>query len=98
MAARSCYRVLNPDSPDEMAFGQLCGPILAIKSNSYAGSSSRIPTDPTGERRNWQFRQRFRSLWSCRPHPSGESGFNTSKGKDLQGLVEGGASFGTSIR
>jgi hypothetical protein len=24
--------------------------------------------------------------------------FNTSKGKDLQGLVEGGASFGTSIR
>src|SRR3954449_10395823 len=24
--------------------------------------------------------------------------FNTSKGKDLQGLVEGGASFGTSIQ
>src|SRR5215211_6231150 len=24
--------------------------------------------------------------------------FNTSKGKDLQGLIEGGASFGTSIR
>src|SRR5215212_3997553 len=66
---------MNPDSPDEMAFGQLRAPISAFKSNSYAGSSSRIPTDPTGERRNWQFRQRFRGLRSCRPNPSGESGF-----------------------
>jgi len=65
---------LNSDSPDEMAFGQLRAPISDAKSNSYAGSSSRIPTDPTGERRNWQFRQRFRGLRSCRPNPSGESG------------------------
>src|SRR3954454_22168144 len=43
---------LTPDSPDEMAFGQLRAPISTIKSNSYAGSSSRILTDPTGERRN----------------------------------------------
>src|SRR3954467_6946401 len=65
---------INPDSPDEMAFGQLCAPISAVKSNSDAGSSSRIPTDPTGERRNWQFRQRFRGLRSCQPNPCGESG------------------------
>src|SRR3954453_8273051 len=67
--------VLDPDSPDEMAFSQLRALITAVKSNSYAGSSSRILTDPTGERRNWQFRQRFRGLRSCRPNPSGESGF-----------------------
>src|SRR3954470_2927545 len=64
-----------PDSPDEMAFGQLRAPISAIRSNPYAGSSSRILTDPTGERRNRQFRQRFRGLRSCRPNRSGESGF-----------------------
>src|SRR3954451_10126798 len=57
-----------------MAFGQLCAPISDFKSDSYAGSSSRIPTDPTGERRNWQFCQHFRGLRSCRPNPSGESG------------------------
>src|SRR4051794_14118286 len=67
-----------------MAFGQLCGPILDVKSNSYAGSSSRIPTDPMGERRNRQFRQRFRSLRSCRPNPSGESGINSPI--DIQGI------------
>ena len=70
---------LHPDSPDEMAFGQLCAPISAVKSNSYAGSSSRIPTDPTGERRNWQFRQRFRGLRSCRPNPSEESGLRSCR-------------------
>src|SRR4051812_49365947 len=61
-----------------MAFGQLRALISPVKSNSYAGSSSRIPPDPTGERRNWQFRQRFRSLRSCRPNPSGESGFRSA--------------------
>src|SRR4051812_8612124 len=69
-----------------MAFGQLRAPISAVKSDSYAGSSSRIPTDPTGERRNWQFRQRFRGLRSCRPNPSGESGFNLV---NSQGGIEG---------
>src|SRR3954453_120842 len=35
---KECFsHSLNPDSPDEMAFGQLCGPISAVKSNSYAG-------------------------------------------------------------
>src|SRR3954469_10823196 len=65
---------INPDSPDEMAFGQLRAPNLAVTSNSYAESSSRILTDPTGERRNRQFCQRFRGLRSCWPNPSGESG------------------------
>src|SRR3954447_1621680 len=65
---------LNPDSPDEMAFGQLRTPISVVRSTLYAGSSSRILTDPTGERRNRQFRQRFPGLRSCRPNPSGESG------------------------
>src|SRR4051812_38082236 len=63
-----------PDSPDEISFGQLPAPISIVKSGSYAESSSRILTDPTGERRNWQFFQRFRGLRSCRPNPSGESG------------------------
>ena len=36
-------------------------------------------TDPTGERRNRQFRQRFRSLQSCRPNASGESGIKEGK-------------------
>src|SRR3954462_124072 len=67
---------INPDSPDEMAFGQLRAPNLAVTSNSYAESSSRILTDPTGERRNRQFCQRFRGLRSCWPNPSGESGFD----------------------
>src|SRR4051794_40685661 len=66
--------LLGPDSPDEMAFGQLRAPITIVKSDSYAGSSGRISTDPTGERRNRQFRQRFRGLRSCRANPSGESG------------------------
>src|SRR4051794_33183480 len=65
----------GPSTPtDEMAFGQLRVLISIVKSNSYAGSRSRILTDPTGERRNWQFCQHFRGLWSCRPNPSGESG------------------------
>ena len=67
---------INPDSPDEMAFGQLRAPISIVKSISYAGSSSRILADPTGERRNRQFRQRFCGLRSCRPDPPGESGVN----------------------
>src|SRR3954449_5787650 len=71
----STRTALTPDSPDEMAFGQLRAPITIVKSNSYAGSSGRISTDPTGERRNRQFRQRFRGLRSCRANPSGESGF-----------------------
>src|SRR3954463_2361533 len=68
-------RIFSPDSPDEMAFGQLRAPISVVRSNPYAGSSSRILTDPTGERRSRQFCQRFRGLRSCRPNPSGESGF-----------------------
>src|SRR3954470_12486385 len=70
------YALLSPDSPDEMASGQLRAPILVSKSNSYAESGSRILTDPTGERRNRQFRQRFRGLRSCWANPSGESGLN----------------------
>src|SRR3954447_11782814 len=65
---------VSPDSPDEMAFGQLRAPISVVRSNPYAGSSSRILTDPTGERRNRQLRQRFRGLRSCLPNPSGGSG------------------------
>src|SRR3954465_1594103 len=49
-------KAVIPDSPDEMAFGHLRAPILAIRSSSYDGSSSGIMTDPTGERRNPQFR------------------------------------------
>jgi hypothetical protein len=67
----------NPDSPDEMAFGQLRAPNSTVKSISYAGSSSRILTDLTGERRNRQFCQRSRGLRSYRPNPSGESGFKS---------------------
>src|SRR4051794_39041975 len=55
--------VFNPDSPDEMMFGQLRASISAITSSSYTGSDSRVLTDPTGERRNPRFRQRFRGLW-----------------------------------
>src|SRR3954454_4686128 len=57
-----------------MAFGQLRAPISVVRSNSYAGSSGRILTDPTGERRNRQFRQRFHGLRTYRPNLSGESG------------------------
>src|SRR4051794_1550299 len=65
----------GPSTPtDEMAFSQLRAPISIVRSNSYAGSSSRILTDPTGEKRNRQFRQRFRGFRSCRPNSSGESG------------------------
>ena len=63
-----------PDSPDEMAFDQLRVPISITSSSSYVGSGSRVLTDATGERRNRQFRQHFRGLWSYRPNPSGESG------------------------
>src|SRR5215213_6660315 len=65
----------TPDSPDEMAVGHLRAPILAVRSSSYAESGYRVVTDPTGERRNRQFRQRFHGLQSCRFNPSGESGF-----------------------
>src|SRR3954467_3496368 len=61
-----------------MALGQLRAPITLGKSNSYAESSGRILTDPTGERRNRQFCQHFRGLRSCQPNPSGESGINPS--------------------
>jgi hypothetical protein len=47
---------LNPDSPDEIAFEQLRAPIPIVRSNSYAGSSTQILTDLTGERRNRWFR------------------------------------------
>jgi hypothetical protein len=57
-----------------MAFGQLRSPISVSKSSSYTGSGSRVVTDPTGERRNRQFRQRFHGLQPYRPNPSGESG------------------------
>src|SRR4051794_29059793 len=72
---RRC-RDLSPDSPDEMAFGHLRAPILASRSSSYAGSGSRVLTDATGERRNRQFRQRFRGLRPCRPNLCGDSGVN----------------------
>lgn len=75
MPLSEAYTAFNPDSPDEMAFGQLLAPISMAESVPYAGSSSRILADPTGERRNRQFRQRFCGLRSCRPDPPGESGF-----------------------
>src|SRR4051794_1246004 len=88
---------LNPASPDEMAFGQLRASNLVVISNSYAGSSSRILTDPTGERRNRQFRQCFRGLRSCRPNPSGESGLKPSRGpmvpEQLRGIVTAAPSW-----
>jgi len=58
-----------------MAFGQLRAPNSLIKSGSYARAGDRVLTDPTGERRNQQFSQRFRGLRPCPPNPSGESGF-----------------------
>ena len=67
---------LNPDSPDETASGQLRTPILIGNSKSYDGSGGGVPTDPTGERRNWQFAQHFRSLRSCLSNLSEESGLN----------------------
>src|SRR5215216_4901496 len=79
MKNRGQYIDLDPDSPDEMAFGQLRAPISVVRSNSYAGSSSRILTDPTGEKRNRQFCQHFRGLRFCRPNPSGESGINVQE-------------------
>src|SRR4051794_1855306 len=69
----------SPDSPDEMAFDQLRASILVVESSSYAGSGGRVLTDATGERRNRQFRQRFRGLRSCQPDPSGESGFSITE-------------------
>src|SRR4051794_26492283 len=54
----------------------LRAPISISGSNSYAGSSSQILTDPTGERRSRRFRQHFRGFRSYRPNPSGESGHN----------------------
>ena len=67
------FILLSPDSPDEMASGQLRAPIPVIRSSPYAGSGNRPLTDATGERRNWQFGQRFRGFWSCRLNPSGKS-------------------------
>src|SRR3954463_10969030 len=63
-----------PDSPDETASGQLRTPILIGESKSYDGSGGGVPTDPTGERRNRQFAQNFRSLRSCLSNLSEESG------------------------
>src|SRR4051812_31955866 len=48
---------LVPDSPDEMASGQLRAPIPLVRSILYAGSDSGFLTDATGERRNGRFRQ-----------------------------------------
>src|SRR6476660_635420 len=66
-----------------MAFDQLRAPISDIRSNSYAGSGSRVLTDPTGERKKRQFRQRFRDLQSCRPNPSGKSGIIRDNGPGI---------------
>src|SRR4051812_14343622 len=60
----------NPDSPDETASGQLCEPIFLAILSPYDGSGGGVLTDPTGERTNWQFAQRFRGLRSCRPNLS----------------------------
>jgi hypothetical protein len=65
---------MNPDPPDETASGQLRTPILIGESKSYDGSGGGVPTDPTGERRNRQFAQHFRSLRSCLSNLSEESG------------------------
>src|ERR1044071_970043 len=54
---------LNPDSPDEIAFGRLHAPIPVVRSSSYAGSSSRILTDPTGESKE-------STVWSAFPRLS----------------------------
>src|SRR3954452_2079093 len=61
-----------------MVFGQLRASISVVRSSSYTGSDSRVLTDPTGERRNPRFRQRFhglrprtpRTLEALRPAPS----------------------------
>src|SRR4051794_38314468 len=74
---KGAFAHVIPDSPDEMALGRLRAPISIGRSNSYAGSSSRILADPTGERRSRRFRQHFRGLRSCRPNPSGESGIKS---------------------
>src|SRR3982751_5072962 len=50
----SQYPHISPDSPDEMASGQLRTPISVVVSSLYAGSGSRVLTDATGERRNCQ--------------------------------------------
>jgi hypothetical protein len=68
---------LTPDSPDEVASGRLRALILLVISSPYAGSRGRVLTDATGERRNRQFRERFRGLRSCRSNPSGESGLTS---------------------
>jgi hypothetical protein len=72
---------LTPDSPDETASGQLRTPILIGESKSYDGSGGGVPTDPTGERRNRQFAQHFRSLRSCLSNLSEESGLITVAAK-----------------
>src|SRR3954469_25739787 len=63
-----------PDSPDEMAPGQLRAPIPLVISTPYDESGGRVLTDPTGESRTRQFRQHFCGFRSCRYNPSGESG------------------------
>ena len=65
---------INPDSPDETASGQLCEPFQLAVSSSYDGSGGGCLTDPTGERRNRQFAQRFCGLRPYPPNLSGESG------------------------
>ena len=68
----------SPDSPDEMAFGQLRAPIPDIRSNFNAGLGGRVLTDLRGERRKRQFRQHFHGLQSCRPNSFEESGFRSN--------------------
>src|SRR6185436_9341051 len=70
--------LVNPDSSDDSAFPCLRKPIPPVISSPYDGSSSRILTDPTGERRSRRFRQHFRGLRSCQPNPSGESGMKSA--------------------
>src|SRR3954453_10848763 len=79
--------MINPDSPDEMASGQLRAPIPLVRSSTYAGLGNRTLTDPTGERRNQQFRRHFRGFRSCWPNPSGESGIKALP-KGLRDLAE----------
>src|SRR4051794_22391844 len=64
---------LNPDSPDETASGQLRTPIFIGKLIPYDGSCGGVQTDPTGERTNRRFAQRFRGPWSCLSNVSEES-------------------------
>jgi hypothetical protein len=67
-------RCLNPDSPDEMAFGRLRAPISVGKSISYGELGSRFLTDATGERRKRQFRQNSAAFGPVAPIHLGNPG------------------------